>query len=451
MNRTKRKWLAAILTAAMSLTMVPAAFAAEDISDSIATTSTTYNAMAEETNDVQATVASAPVAENAVEAAASDAVMDENTFRQAVANGGTVNLTGNVTLTGNTLNIEKAVTIDGADTYSITYTGTAQNAFQITTDEQVTFQNVTINATASGKRAICLYADTPHFAFVNGVINADERAIWMKSGVDVQPGIGAVITISNSEILNSRIPDDKTYDNWTTAGSAYRGVALWNLRDADVSVINTDILGFSYAFYLGGDAKSVNLNGNVRTVRDYENTLVTLGNCELKGWAAVYSWAARATITIGDTEMLGINNVASGGANSFATIVIDDGIYGAAPASSSVQDDPFETTFNIYGGSIKNYSTSESLAANNAQRLISLDRPGITKFNFGPGSMGENVVIKDQVGCANGVFYNDYMTYNDMVDFLSNKISGTNFCTLYAHNPDVTMNWGIVNELVPAQ
>ena len=137
---------------------------------------------------------------------AADATMSEEALKSAVAKGGTVDLTGDVTL-NSTLEIKDGVIIDG-NGYTITYTPNTQTyAIDIQTNDAVKFQDITIDATAGNMtNGIVVQNCVPHLTLDNTELNV------MRFGISFTP-TGADSTldvVNNSAILNRRVNDYAT-------------------------------------------------------------------------------------------------------------------------------------------------------------------------------------------------------------------------------------------------
>lgn len=347
-------------------------------------------------------------------ALAVDAVTDLQTAIDAVEAGGTVTLTGDVTLTGS-LTIDKAVTIDGtAAKYAITYNGAsaAAAAFNITTNDQVTLENLVLNAKNINGRGIKLSGTSPKFTFENSTMNVGDRGIWVDTnGCDA----ASVITVSNSVIQNSRLPVGKTYDNWASCNDT-RGISLWDLNDSEVNITDSSILGFGYTINLAGTP-------NTSGTRDFNNTAVNVTGSTLKGWAAINVWSINTTYNITASDLVGVN-VAASGQNGFSTIVLNNGIYG-----SEMQKD---NVFNITDGSIEAYYYGGS--ENIHETLIQVEAEGQTKFNF---AIDAELEIPMQVNDATyGVFVTATPGMSDaaLAGWFANNVTG----------------WGVVVSNVPA-
>ena len=352
---------------------------------------------------------------------ATDTTMNETDFRNAVAAGGTVTMTGDVTLTG-TLTIGNAVTIDGTSAnYAINYNGnsTSYAAIDVATDAPVVLQNLTINATETNGRAVKLSNGSSKFTFKNGTMNVGNRGIWVgDAGCDAD----SYITVDNSVIQNSQLPSGSSYDTWARYGDT-RGISLWNMNAADVNIVDSSILGFGYTVNLTGDMDS---NG----IRDYNGTTVDVTNSFLKGWTTFNVWSAKTVFTITNTYLLGINN-SNGGYDGFATIVVNDDLYGQGFGHS------YANEFNIAGGTITNY---QSGAAD--EQLFRVDDEGITKVNFAKNGI-KKVKIIDTTGNAVAAFFSPLMTSAEMASFVTDRVTGHEYCTLTGKDGG-TLVWGSV-------
>ena len=169
---------------------------------------------------------------------AADATMSEEALKSAVAKGGTVDLTGDVTL-NSTLEIKDGVIIDG-NGYTITYTPNTQTyAIDIQTNDAVKFQDITIDATAGNMtNGIVVQNCVPHLTLDNTELNV------MRFGISFTP-TGADSTldvVNNSAILNRRVND---YATEAVQGDC-RGITFWDSTNAIVNITNSDIKGFGY-------------------------------------------------------------------------------------------------------------------------------------------------------------------------------------------------------------
>ena len=137
---------------------------------------------------------------------AADTSMSEESFKSAVAKGGTVELTGNVDLSS-TLTITDGVTIDG-NGYTITYTpSTRTYAIDIQTNDTVMFQDITINAaTGDMTSGISVQNCVPDLTLDNTKLNVKR---W---GIAFNPtGDGAELNVVNHSVIqNMRVSNYET-------------------------------------------------------------------------------------------------------------------------------------------------------------------------------------------------------------------------------------------------
>lgn len=435
--KPRRKLTAIVMAAAMMLTMAPAAYAAENDNTSVLT-ATYNNEAADGSQNDSTTVQAIANVINSDQSAVSANSMEETEFRNAVNNGGTVNMTGDVTLTS-PLEITKEVTINGGDNqYSIIYNSANNYVIEIDTTENVTLNNVKITNNAVNGNGIFLPQAGHHFILNNSTVTADTRGVRADN-----TDSSSVLKIQNSTIQNSRLPEGRSYDNWAAVGD-YRGLALGDINNATIDVENSNILGFAYSINITGTQKFTAIgNTTSRLVRDAAESTVNVKNSHIKGWTTFNIWTCRTNFDVENTELLGVN-VARGSSNTFSTIKLNNNIYGTT-ATATAQSDPYANTFSISGGSISNYSSPESLADNNAEMLISIGRGDMTEFSFTRYGRN-NVLINDNVGCCTGVFYSQSMTGEQMVLYLDNKVyRAPNAVTL---NPD-TLFWGSYQESFP--
>lgn len=376
----RKRLLSILLAVCLMLTLAPAAFAVDADTATNSITVTTEDAL-----------------QNAV---AADATYDM------------VTLGSDITLTG-TLTIGHGVTLyGGADKHTLTYNGTeAAGAVSINTPDPVVMDSLIVTVTNASTRGIKLATTSPKFTFSNSVLNACYRGIW----VDVSCDANSIITVSNSTIQNNQIPEGKTYDTWSYLGDA-RGIALWDMNDSKVEVLNSSILGFGYSINLAG---TMDDNG----IRDYNNTDVIVTNSTIKGWTAFNVWSAKTIFTITNSTLVGINT-SNGYWDGFATIVVNDDIYnyGWGGADANV--------FNIYGGTITCYRTGAT-----SEQLFRVDNQGITKVNFNKYNRRTNVSIVDGTGDSEAVFYSGYeKTPDDWSTYMNAHVTGSENCTLTGYD-----------------
>ena len=334
---------------------------------------------------------------------AADATMSEEALKSAVAKGGTVDLTGDVTL-NSTLEIKDGVIIDG-NGYTITYTPNTQTyAIDIQTNDAVKFQDITIDATAgSMTNGIMVQNCVPHLTLDNTKLDV------MRFGVVLTPnGEGATLDIvNNSAILNRRVND---YATEAVQGDC-RGVSLWDAKKAVVNITNSEIKGFGYSLNIVGS----NLTGNNTNIK------FTISNSDIWGWCALNVWTIGNEFNIRNSDLRGINTSTSG-ANSFGTIVLNENIYGSSNASNE---------FNITGGSIGAFQFG-----NLKEYPSRIDDELKTRFNFMKIGATGYVNFVSNVSQAAFNFTTPGLT-PDMVDtYLNYYVKGYENCNLDGLNPN---------------
>ena len=262
---------------------------------------------------------------------AADATMSEDAFRSAVAEGGAVTMTGDVTL-NSTLEIKDGVTING-NGYTITYTPNTQTyAIDVQTNEPVTFQNVTIDATVGSMTSgISAQNCIPDLTLDKTTLNV------MRWGIAFNPtDDGAELNVMNySVIQNKRVSDYET----EAAYGDYRGISLYDATAACVNVTNSTIQGFGYTINLTGTKEN--------DVRDFKGTKIDVSNSKLMGWTALNIWTCNTVFDIADSELRGINT-SNGSSDGFAAVDLNDNIYGNL-------EKPLYNTLTFTGGSIGGY------------------------------------------------------------------------------------------------
>lgn len=241
---------------------------------------------------------------------------------------GTITLTQDYTLT-DTVTINKAVTING-NGHSITYNGSG-SAMTITATAQVKLANLTIDAQHNNAYAVSLTSSQPDLTVDGCTIKVGNRGIDM---YPVNGCTGGKLTINNSTIQNSRVSGD--YANHTSVGDT-RGIALYDVKNSDINIMNSHIYGFGY---------SINTSSNqiADGTRPASNRFDITGT-NIWGWSAVNVWTVGNTFNFTNCDLRGINPLNTLG-NSYSVLVINKGIYGSDP------DNAPHNVFNIYGGTL---------------------------------------------------------------------------------------------------
>lgn len=370
----KKKFLALCMVLCLSLSMVPAAFAAET-------------------------------------------TMSEEDFRAAVETG-SVTMTGDVTLTS-PVRIENGVTITG-NGFSVSGSG-SDGLLCIDTNDAVTIDNLTINGTVG----IEVVSESPNISLTDSEINVSSRGIrfFDENSNDNVPAIFSDFTLNldNTTIQNTLKPADKTYENWSHQGDS-RGISIWNMENSTITIQNNSkILGFGYPINMAGDNYT---NG----VRDAKDSTINIINSDVWGWCAMNIWTIDTTFNITNSNLKGFVETDNPW-NSFATIVLNEDIYG------NITDDEKANVFNISGGSVTSDCVSNDGEVFHC--LFRLDEEFMSEFHF---YEDEDTMEKVDLYCkmpfSAFVLTYDEMTMEDFTTWAQTKLS----CS----SEDTTYNWGAI-------
>lgn len=325
--------------------------------------------------------------------------------------GDTIALTGNETISS-TLVIDKEITLDGNGN-TLTMTG-GTYAIDVQTDAAVTVEDIQIDAEAAGGRGIYISATQPHFTLLNSTLNVNNRGIGFSDNGTVA---GATVTVDNSTIQNSQKPAGKTYENWSHQGDS-RGIGFWNNKGITVDIKNNSaILGFGYP---------LNMVGNVNGGRDMMNSTINITNSDIWGWCALNIWTIDATYNITNSHLKGYVETDNTW-NSFATIVLNEGIYGNVTSADKAN------VFNITGGSVS--STCVSTNENVFHCLFRLDKEFMSEFKFMKSGRTPVTLYCNEPYSAFVATY-DGMEMTDFENWASTKLTGASANTTY--------NWGAI-------
>lgn len=325
--------------------------------------------------------------------------------------GDTIALTGNETISS-TLVIDKEITLDGNGN-TLTMTG-GTYAIDVQTDAAVTVEDIQIDAEAAGGRGIYISATQPHFTLLNSTLNVNNRGIGFSDNGTVA---GATVTVDNSTIQNSQKPAGKTYENWSHQGDS-RGIGFWNNKGITVDIKNNSaILGFGYPLNMVGD-----VNGG----RDMMNSTINITNSDIWGWCALNIWTIDATYNITNSHLKGYVETDNTW-NSFATIVLNEGIYGNVTSADKAN------VFNITGGSVS--STCVSTNENVFHCLFRLDKEFMSEFKFMKSGRTPVTLYCNEPYSAFVATY-DGMEMTDFENWASTKLTGASANTTY--------NWGAI-------
>lgn len=291
---------------------------------------------------------------------ATNTTMSEEAFKNEIASG-TVNMTGDVTLTS-PARIENGVTING-NGFSVN--GSVSNGLLcVDTDQTVTINGLTLN----GSVGIDVVSASPNISISGSEINATSRGIryYDEDSTDNIPASfsNSTLTLNNTTIQNTLKPAERTYENWSHQGDS-RGISLWNVKSSTVDIIESEILGFGYPINMAGDV--------VDGVRDMNNSTINITDSNVWGWCALNIWTIDATFNIINSHLKGYVETDNTW-NSFATIVLNDGIYGNVTSADKAN------VFNITGGSVS--STCVSNNEDVFHCLFRLDKEFMSEFTF---------------------------------------------------------------------
>lgn len=344
---------------------------------------------------------------------ATNTTMSEEVFKNEIASG-TVNMTGDVTLTS-PARIENGVTING-NGFSVN--GSVSNGLLcVDTDQTVTINGLTLN----GSVGIDVVSASPNISISGSEINATSRGIryYDEDSTDNIPASfsNSTLTLNNTTIQNTLKPADKTYENWSHQGDS-RGISLWNVKSSTVEIIESEILGFGYPINMAGDV--------VGGVRDMNNSTINITNSNVWGWCALNIWTIDTTFNITNSSLKGFVETDNTW-NSFATIVLNEGIYGNVTSSDKAN------VFNITGGSVS--STCVSTNENVFHCLFRLDKEFMSEFKFMKSGRTPVTLYCNEPYSAFVATY-DGMEMTDFENWASTKLTGASANTTY--------NWGAI-------
>lgn len=272
----------------------------------------------------------------------------------AAAEGGTVELTGDVTLTG-TLTIEKSVVIDGKN---FTITGASGVNTIYFKGVSGTVKNANI---VSGRFAILGTGSS---------LSVDTCSITTtRGGISFEPTVeNATLNVNKTTIKNSNITD---YDRTADYGADNRGINTYNVKNGTVNITDCHIYGFKYSINPVVDP----VNG----LRNGEGTTFTITGTVVKGWTALNMWSANTNYNFTNCTLVGINTL-SGSSNNYSVIIANHGIYGNTADVAS--------TVTITGGSIAGVQYGPCTEA-----AFGIDNEYKTQFVFHAAANGEPVYI----------------------------------------------------------
>lgn len=332
---------------------------------------------------------------------ATNTTMSEEAFKNGIASG-TVNMTGDVTLTS-PARIENGVTING-NGFSVN--GSVSNGLLcVDTDQTVTINGLTLN----GSVGIDVVSASPNISISGSEINATSRGIryYDEDSTDNIPASfsNSTLTLNNTTIQNTLKPADKTYENWSHQGDS-RGISLWNVKSSTVEIIESEILGFGYPINMAGDV--------VGGVRDMNNSTINITNSNVWGWCALNIWTIDTTFNITNSSLKGFVETDNTW-NSFATVVLNDGIYGNVTSADKAN------VFNITGGSVS--STCVSNNEDVFHCLFRLDKEFMSEFTFNQDDDMNPVALDCTQPFSAFLMTYEGMTLEDFTTWAQTKLS----------------------------
>lgn len=332
---------------------------------------------------------------------ATNTTMSEEAFKNEIASG-TVNMTGDVTLTS-PARIENGVTING-NGFSVN--GSVSNGLLcVDTDQTVTINGLTLN----GSVGIDVVSASPNISISGSEINATSRGIryYDEDSTDNIPASfsNSTLTLNNTTIQNTLKPAERTYENWSHQGDS-RGISLWNVKSSTVDIIESEILGFGYPINMAGDV--------VDGVRDMNNSTINITDSNVWGWCALNIWTIDATFNIINSHLKGYVETDNTW-NSFATIVLNDGIYGNVTSADKAN------VFNITGGSVS--STCVSNNEDVFHCLFRLDKEFMSEFTFNQDDNMNPVALDCTQPFSAFLMTYEGMTLEDFTTWAQTKLS----------------------------
>lgn len=311
-------------------------------------------------------------------------VADLAGLQGALATGGDITLTADIDAGSTALTVGQGITLNGN---GHCVKGTATYVFEVTTTSAVKFENLVIwSAKASkGGQGVLIggqgtadnnitLRNNQKVTFENVTINATAR------GMDIWYGDNIEVTINNCTIQNVQgqtvdskgNPTAAKYDIELTGPNASnsRGINIGYLTNSKITVTNSTLQGF---FYVINNVMGYNPNTGIM-----EGSKIVVANSDIKGRAALNVWGYGAEYTFTDCNIIGINNYGSS-QEGFACFVFNE--------SYTCHDN----TLTINGGTTVAAVFNETGSANsNANQYLVDDRAFDTD---GDGSAASNNTI----------------------------------------------------------
>lgn len=205
-------------------------------------------------------------------------------------NGATVDMSNNQVNIKGELVVED-ITIDASQVSTIP-------SFILTnSNSSIKFNNVTLNESVSGARAI-----TVDYNVTNAYVELSDTTINLSGGISRGVTFMGTNDGAHLKILNTTISNN----NGIIEGLS-RGISLYRQEDTIVEIKDSKLEGFMYVMNFG----------------EYSNALnVDIDGSTLSGWAVFNILTNNHVINVNNSTLIGTNNY-SGDYNDFATIVIE--------------------------------------------------------------------------------------------------------------------------------
>lgn len=252
-------------------------------------------------------------------------VSNETELNNAITANNTINLTTDISVS-DTVVVDQAVTING-NGHAIT-AAVDKIALKVTASG-VTIDGLTVNtsssSTAQQYNGYAIQCTAPDLVVKNSTLTSYTR------GIDFSPASGdePTLEVENTIIKNTGIDN---YD--TNVNYAYdcRGIATNNVKNGYIYIDSSQILGFRYSI---NAMVSPSDSTNPNSIRDGAGTIFDVYDTTIKGWTALNIWSADTEFYFTDCDLVGINKQ-SGATNHYSTIMANDMIYGHQENKASV-------------------------------------------------------------------------------------------------------------------
>lgn len=311
-------------------------------------------------------------------------VADLAGLQGALATGGDITLTADINAGSTALTVGQGITLNGN---GHCVKGTATYVFEVTTTSAVKFENLVIwSAKASkGGQGVLIggqgtadnnitLRNNQKVTFENVTINATARGmnIWYGDNIEVTINNCTIQNVQGQTVDSKGNPTAAKYDIELTSPNASnsRGINIGYLTNSKITVTNSTLQGF---FYVINNVMGYNPNIGIM-----EGSKIVVANSDIKGRAALNVWGYGAEYTFTDCNIIGINNYGSS-QEGFACFVFNE--------SYTCHDN----TLTINGGTTVAAVFNETGSANsNANQYLVDDRAFDTD---GDGSAASNNTI----------------------------------------------------------